>query len=402
LKAEVMMLRKYRALPVFLAFLAMGFGDAVGPFVGLAKEQFQLSNFTAQLIPFTGFLMFGVLSVPMGIFQDRHGKKFVLVLGLCIMLSGILIPALLGLSTFPAFLLTILLLGAGATTLQVAGNPIMRDVSAEGAYSRNLSLAQFVKAIGSLSGPLIPVIAARSFGASWEVIFPIYSVALVITIIALSLLKTPEPANPERSPATFRSCVVLLKNGYVAMMVLAIFVYVGAEVSVSSGIPLYLQDRFGVDINRIGLLGTGLFFLALVIGRFCGGIVLNWLKPKIFLLITSFASIVGLLGMFIPSQAVAVVSFFLIGLGFANIFPLVFSITVDRLPQEANALSGLMVMAIVGGGILPPVMGLIADLFRSVQASFAVPLAAIAYVTWTAAMNLQDPDGKVEQSASAG
>lgn len=117
---------KNQVWPVFLAFLAMGFGDAVGPFVGLAKEHFRLSNLLAQCIPLVGFAMFGLLSAPMGVWQDRRGKKFVLILGLAIMLTGILIPSIMGLSTFRVFLITIMLLGAGATTLQVAGNPIMR------------------------------------------------------------------------------------------------------------------------------------------------------------------------------------------------------------------------------------------------------------------------------------
>src|ERR1700751_4724769 len=90
--------RKPSVLPVFLAFLAMGFGDAVGPFVGLAQEKFQLSNFMAQMIPFVGFAMFGILSIPMGVFQDQKGKKFILILGLSIMLAGILIPTIMGLS----------------------------------------------------------------------------------------------------------------------------------------------------------------------------------------------------------------------------------------------------------------------------------------------------------------
>ena len=71
-----------KASPIFLAFLCMGFGDVVGPMVGLAKESFQLSNFTAQLHPLMGFIMFGLLSVPLGILQDRKGKKFLLVSGL--------------------------------------------------------------------------------------------------------------------------------------------------------------------------------------------------------------------------------------------------------------------------------------------------------------------------------
>ncbi len=375
------------ALPVFLAFLAMGFGDAAGPFVGLAREQFQLSNFMAQMIPFVSFLMFGLLSVPMGVYQDKKGKKFILLLGLALMLAGILIPTLMGLSTFPVFLITMLLLGAGATTLQVAGNPIMRDVSAEGKYARNLSLGQFVKAIGSLSGPLIPVIAARAFGASWSVIFPIYTVAVLITLLTVMTLKVEEHRSPDHKPTTFASSLALLKNGFVAMMVFGIFLYVGAEVSVSSGIPLFLKDRFQVDINKIGLLGTGLFFLALTVGRFSGGVILNWIKPMKFFIVTSLLSVVGLLGIFVPSRPVAVASFALIGLAFANIFPLIFSIVVESMPEQANALSGLMITAILGGAVVPPLMGLVADVLRSAQTAFVVPLAALLYITWTSFAN---------------
>src|SRR5579884_192975 len=374
------MIRKDSALPVFLAFLAMGFGDAVGPFVGLARQHFQLSNFMAQMIPFVGFAMFGLLSIPMGVYQDRKGKKFILLLGLLVMLAGMLIPSLMGLTTFPVFLVTILLLGAGATTLQVAGNPVMRDVSPEGKYARNLSLGQFVKAIGSLSGPLIPVIAERAAGKAWNVIFPIYSAALLITLIFVSTLRLEEHNPKDRKPTTFGSALALLRNGYVAMMVLGIFFYVGAEVCVSSGIPIYLHDRFGLDINRLGLLGTGLFFLALTIGRFSGGVILNWIRPGAFLAFTCILSLAGLLGIFAPSAPVVVASFFLAGLGFANIFPLIFSLVIERLPEHANALSGLMVMAIVGGALLPPVMGLVADALFSVRASFLVPLAALMYI----------------------
>ncbi len=94
---------KNKTFPILLAFLCMGFGDAVGPFVGLAKEHFQLTFFEAQLIAFMGFIMFGILSVPMGVFQDRTGKKFILLLGLIIALVGLAIP-MFGLSKFYLFL----------------------------------------------------------------------------------------------------------------------------------------------------------------------------------------------------------------------------------------------------------------------------------------------------------
>ena len=382
-----------RTFPVFLAFLAMGFADAVGPFVSLAKNEFQLSNTVASLVPLVGFSMFGLLSVPVGVLQDRRGKKFVLMMGLLVALAGLL-NASFGIDSFRRFLVTVLLLGAGAAILQVAGNPIMRDVSDEGKYARNLAFGQFVKAVGSLSGPLIPVIAARYFGASWKVIFPIYAVALLITVLAVSGLRVSRQES-ERKAATFGSCLALLKNGYVLAMVGAIFLYVGAEVSVSAGIPLFLKERFDIDINRVGLLGTGLFFTALTIGRLSGGVILNWASPRRFFLVTCATSIAGLLGLFMPARSLAVTGFFLAGLGFANIFPLVFAIAVESMPEHTNELSGLMVTAIVGGALLPPLMGLVAD-HSTVQFSFVVPLAAILYIAGTALRNLKGQSAYAE------
>jgi MFS transporter, FHS family, L-fucose permease len=168
--------------------------------------------------------------------------------------------------------------------------------------------------------------------------------------------------------------------------VLALFFYVGAEVSVSAGIPLFLQERFGVDINRVGLLGTGLFFTALTLGRFAGGVILNWMAPRRFYIATCALSILGLAGLFVPDRTVAVASFFVAGLGFANIFPLAFAIAVETMPEHTNELSGLMVTAIVGGAFVPPLMGMVADR-SSVMLSFLVPVGAILYITWTSLMN---------------
>ena len=371
---------KLKTLPIFLAFFCMGFGDAVGPFVGLAKESFQLSNTMAQLIPFVGFIMFGFLSIPMGILQDKKGKKFILLLGLFVAFAGLVLPAIFSIKLYSVFLVTIMLLGAGAATLQVAGNPIMRDVSAPGKYSANLSLAQFIKAIGSLTGPLIPAIAAYFWGANWSVIFIIYSISILITILITFPLKVHETHSDDKKPATFGSCFALLKNPYVLMMVLAIFFYVGAEVSMSSGIPLYLESTFNFDISTMGVLGTSVFFLALTIGRFLGGIVLNWIAPKKFFILTVFIAIIGMLGLFISVKIVALFSVILIGLGYANIFPLVFSIAIDTKPEYSNELSGLMVTAIAGGALIPPLMGMVSDL-SNVLIGFLVPLAVIIYIT---------------------
>lgn len=373
---------KSKLIPVFLVFLCMGFLDAVGPFVGLAKETFQLSYTLAQLLPFVGFILFFILSIPTSLLQEKKGKKITLLLGLSIAFIGILISTLSRLSSFSLLLVTVFLLGAGATIMQVAGNPLMRDVSEPGKYPRNLSLAQFVKAIGSLSGPVLPVLAAKWWGGNWKDVFPIYSTFLFLAILTTAQLKVSAPtASP--STASFRSCLGLLKEPFVRRMVLGIFLYVGSEVCVSSGIPLLFKSKYQLDIAKIGILGTGIFFLALTIGRFLGGLILNWVKPKPFLFGTGILSLLGLLGFIAGTQTLSLVSAFVIGLGFANIFPLIFSITIDAMPERSNALSGLMVMAIVGGAILPPIMGIVAD-YASMTTGFVVPMGGILYVTLSA------------------
>jgi FHS family L-fucose permease-like MFS transporter len=380
--------KHYLSAPVFLVFLCMGFGDVVGPLTGLLKQEFTLSNTVAQLIPFMGFLMFGLLSIPLGIVQDRTGKKSNLMIGLALAFIGLGGPVWTGYSNFGSILISILLLGAGAAFLQVAGNPIMRDVSPEGKYSRNLSLAQFIKAIGSLSGSLIPLLAVNYWNKDWKILFPVYSVIIFIVMLFLWMVRISENKPEVRNPATFRSCFSLFRNKFVLMMVLGIFLYVGAEVSMSSGLPIYLHETFNLDIAKLGLIGTLFFFIALTTGRFLGAVILNWIKAKIFLVISLIISIVGIFGLFLGFKIMAFISIFLIGLGFANIFPLIFSITIDAMPERSNELSGLMITAIVGGAIVPLVMGGVADLSNSLIA-FMVPFVCILYITVISLFNLR-------------
>jgi MFS transporter, FHS family, L-fucose permease len=372
----------YRSTPVYLAFLCMGFGDVVGPLTSQLQTEFELSNFIAGFVTFMGFIMFGLLSVPLGIYQDRKGKKHVLLLGLVAALLGLVLPIVGHYSSFFLLLTSLLLLGTGATLMQVAGNPIMRDVSPEGKFSRNLSFGQFVKAIGSLSGALIPIIAFKFWGMNWRLLFPVYSVIIAITLVYLYIVKIEERKDEKSNPATFSSCFRLLGNPFIALMVLGIFLYVGAEVSMSSKLPNYLSNRFHFDIHELGLFGTLFFFLALMAGRFLGGVVLNWLSPRRFLVITAILSLVGIGGLFLSNdQYLGFVSIAVIGLGFANIFPLIFSISIDTMPQRSNEISGLMITAIIGGAIVPLIFGFIADKFN-LMAGFLVPAICILYILY--------------------
>jgi len=374
---------KLKSTPIFLAFLVMGFGDVSGPLTSQLQSDFSLSNFEAGLVTFMAFIMFGLLSVPMGLFQDRKGRKQVLLLGLLAALIGMILPIIGKYESFILILGGLLFMGTGATLLQVAGNPIMRDVSPEGKYSRNLSFGQFVKAIGSLSGSLIPIVAARYWGLDWKILFPIYGGVILLVVMILLLTNIDEQLVKEK-PSTLKSCIGLLKNPYVLLMVIGIFLYVGSEVSMSAKLPNFLEAKFDYDIKEKGLLGTLFFFISLMTGRFLGGVILNWLSPKRFLIFTSLLSILGIAGLFVvPSQILAFVFIFIIGLGFANIFPLIFSITVDALPERSNEISGLMVTAIIGGAIVPILFGGVADLF-GLMAGFAVPGFCMVYILYIA------------------
>jgi len=130
----------------------MGLVDAVGTLVGFAEREFQLSGAQAGLLPFFGFIAFALFSVPAGVVADRRGRKFLMVASLAVVLAGQLIPCL-SVAHYGLLLGAIFLIGAGMAALQVAGNPIMRDVSAPGRYARNLTFAQFVKSLARSPAP---------------------------------------------------------------------------------------------------------------------------------------------------------------------------------------------------------------------------------------------------------
>jgi len=104
------------------------------------------------------------------------------------------------------------------------------------------------------------------------------------------------------------------------------------------------------------------------------------MSPKKFLKITTLVALMGISGLFIaPGSVMGFVAIFVIGLGFANIFPLLFSITIDAMPERSNEISGLMVTAIIGGAFVPVVFGAVADIF-SLMAGFIVTLVCIGYI----------------------
>ncbi len=273
----------------------------------------------------------------------------------------------------------IFFIGIGMTLLQVAGNPIMRDVSEEGRFARNLTFAQFIKGLGSIAGPAV-AIALVSRGLPWNSIFSVFGAVVAITLAGVAFLKVDARKGDDKPPASIASSFALLGHPYVFMMILGLFLYVGAEVGVNSWIATFLNQKFQFDLGSLATGGIAFFFVALSIGRLIGSAVLNFMSARQFLVVTAGLSVLGTLGIMLGSKEVAVASIFLTGLGFGNIFPLIFSILIDRMPERSAELSGLLCMAIGGGALMPLVMGAVNDAFGSVTAAMAVPFVSCLYI----------------------
>ncbi len=388
------MKKQLSLISVFFVFLAMGFGDAAGQLVSVVEKAFNVSPFTASLVSLSGMIMFGVLSVPTGVWQSKIGKKKMLTIGLILFLAGAVLPILA--FNFPVILLAVLLMGAGATILQVSGNPLIRDVSDEGKYSSMLSFAQSLKAIGTLSTSLILVLIGTSLmkygwfsftpeggetiDMGFRILFPIFAAVLLITLVMVVVFVPDNVSKSDEKPTTLGNCIRALGDPFILMMFLAIFFYCGAEASMFNRIPSILSENTSVT----PAMGNIVLIISLFVGRFLGGVILQKMSAKKFLGITVAISILGNLLLFLPYNAFTTwLSFILIGVGFANIFPLVFSICVDHKPEMSNEISGLMTTAIVGAAIVPLLTGAMAGI--GIRYAFLVPLCCLCYLCFVTA-----------------
>jgi fucose permease len=367
-----------RTLPIFLAFFLMGLADAMGPNADAVKDFYRLDNKMSTLLSFVVFIAFAVCSVPGGVLAARIGKKKLLLLGLGLNALALVAPSVT-VPSFAVLLVCIFALGVGTTFLQVAGNPIMRDVSPEGKYSRNLAFAQGVKGVGSCASTfLVTAISAWVLlkAMDWRAAFPLFCALMTLAFVSVAFLKVKETKLDE--PPSIGSSLALLKERAFALAVLGIFLYVGAEASLGRFLKPTLMD-FGLDKQTANTLGPTLFFALLALGRILGGAVLAVMTPRTCFRLSALLGLLGALALMIGSKPLAFAGIVASGLGFASIWPMLFSITVEEKPQCANELSGLMCMAISGGALVPLLMAELSDL-KFGATSFIVPTACFAYL----------------------
>lgn len=347
-----------KIMPVLMAFFVMSFVDLVGIGVDRVSKDMNLSATLAQLIPSAAFLWFLLLSVPVGVMQSRMGKRFMLNIGMGVTAAGLLVPYFF--YTFEMVLIGFALLGIGNTIVQVSANPLLVDVVPGNRTSSYLSFSQFVKAIGSMIGaPLAAVLAAR-FG-DWKLLFLVFGVVSILSALWLGSVKIDEVKQAEVK-ATFASSFKLLGTGFVLMMVLSIFIVVGIDVGFNSNSGQFLIKQFGID-QTAAESGRSVYFFGRMLGTFAGALLLTRISSRKFFMWTSLLGIVCFISiLLIPSPMVAWGLVFMIGLAVANIWPLVFSIAVEKYPTRSNEISGLMMMAICGGAVIPLIIGWVSDI----------------------------------------
>lgn len=358
-----------------MAFFVMSFVDLVGIGVDRVSKDMSLSATVAQLIPSAAFLWFFILSVPVGVMQSRIGKRNMLNIGMGVTALGLLLPFLV--YTFPMVLTGFALLGIGNTIVQVSANPLMVDVVPGNRASSFLSFSQFVKAIGSMIGAPLAAFFAAQFG-DWKLLFLVFGIVSILSVAWLASSKIDE-TKIEGYKATFASSFKLLGNSLVLLLVLAIFLVVGVDVGFNSNSGQFLIKQFGID-QTSAESGRSVYFLGRMVGTFAGAILLTKISSRKFYVWTSVLGIICLTFIvLIKSPVLAWGLVFMIGLAVANIWPLVFSIAMEKFPDKSNEVSGLVMMAISGGAVIPLMVGWVSDI-STIALGMTILIACMIYL----------------------
>jgi FHS family L-fucose permease-like MFS transporter len=364
-----------KILPVLMAFFVMSFVDLVGIGVDRVIKDMEKSATLAQLIPSVAFLWFFLLSVPVGVMQSRLGKRYMLNIGIGVTALGLLVPYFF--YSFNMVLVGFSLLGIGNTIVQVSANPLLVDVVPGNRASSFLSFSQFVKAIGSMLGAPLAGFFALKFG-DWKLLFLVFGIVSILSALWLGSVKIDEKKQIEIK-ATFASSFRLLGTGFVLMMVLSIFLVVGIDVGFNSNSGQFLIRQFGIDPTAAEN-GRSVYFFGRMLGTFAGAIMLTKITSRKFFMWTSVLGLICLIAIIlVKSPAMAWGLVFLIGLAVANIWPLVFSIAVERYPTRKNEISGLMMMAISGGAVIPLLVGWISDI-SSMAIGMSILIVCMIYL----------------------
>lgn len=393
---------------MFLLFFIISFVTGLqNPMAEILKGQFSLSNAQAQLANAMVFLAYLFMGVPAGRMLERIGYKKTALSALVIGFVGVLLLFIAGgASSFPLYLLGAFISGFSMCLLNAVVNPMLSVLGSEAGANQRLN---FGGASNSLGGTLAPMLGGIVLGnvanAQISDANPLLYLSMgifLLVFIVLSMVRIPEPhiveSNAEKSkhsPLSFRHFVLGM---------LAIFLYVGVEVSLSNTTLNYLINGLQFDAGIAGSI-VGTYWLLMLVGRLIGGALGKIFTSKQMLVTVSLGALAFILiSMFIGTDSSAMLPAFssssgsfvmtevplsilliiLCGLFLSVMWPTIFDLATKGLGKQTAKGSGLFMMMVFGGGVLPYVQGYIVDSTGSFPASYWLAVAGIGYILFFA------------------
>ncbi len=393
---------------VTLAFFLWGMSNNLTDIlVQQFKKSFELTLFQAQLVQTANFLAYGIMAIPAALLTRRFGYKTGLLTGLCVFAAGTLLfwPAAV-VGQYGVFLLALFTVGCGLSILETTANPMVAQFGHPATSEQRLNYAQSVNPPGTITGLLIgtwfifsgvekttPEVARMKAAGTYAAylhteimrVVPTYVVlGLVVLALALAIARTRFPAAltggaAATQPGTEGSFRALLRYPHFLLAVITQFAYVGAQVGTWSNLIPYFKAYTSVTEKTAGYLLT-VSLVALMLGRFVTTPLMRRLSPA---RITGVYAIVnmglvlagithpGILGGF----ALMATSFFM-----SIMFPTIFALGIKGLGANTKLGGSFLVMAILGGAVLPLVMGALKDRTGRLALGFWVPLAGYLVV----------------------
>ena len=371
---------------------------------------FSLNYAQAALIQFTFFIAYFIASLPAGALIGRVGYRSGIVIGLLVGAVGTLlfVPASMFLS-YALFLAALFVLATGMTILQVAANPYVTLIGEEDSASSRLNLTQAFNSLGTTVGPAVvgrfilahapdqsPAERVRSVQGSYLGITVI--LLLIAGVIALSGLPQMKPERSKESNSSLSGFRDAWRVPHLRLGVLAIFLYVGAEVTIGTFLIDFMRDSNmrGFSPDRAAFY-VALYWGGAMVGRFLGAAAMKRIPARVLLGALAMGAIilvsVGSLG----TGSVAVFSILAVGLMNSIMFPTIFALGVRHLGEKTSGGSGLLVMGVVGGAVFPMLAGLLADRVgvRHALLAVAVSYAYIAFYGFVGSSRDEGTEGVV-------
>ena len=384
-------------------FFAWGFITVtIDPLIASLKAIFSLSYAEVMMTQFAFFMAYGVVSLPAAKLIARIGYAQSIVTALGVMILGCLcIPLATRLDTFEVVLVAMFIIASGITILQVAANPLAASLGSPERSHFRLTFAQAFNSLGTAIAPYLAstvmltggIFAAKSGSVITEeqrvnslahISFAFLFIAGLIALLALfiwSVRGRIQQASFVRDRGPDTKVVNALRSKWALLGAAAIFLYVGAEVSIGSAMTnlLHQSDVLGVTLAQGGKM-VSLYWGGAMVGRFIGSAFLARFRAAPLLAIAAAVAATLCVGVIRAPGALAGWAALSIGLFNSIMFPVIFTLTLERSRVSSAATSGLLCVAIVGGAVLPVIVGHIADL-AGLRAAYLVPMLAYVCVS---------------------